>query len=52
MYEIERLVSLGMDYETAEETAYWYLSQGDTFGFERYVQEMEERAYYERFCND
>lgn len=45
MYEIERLISLGMSLEAAQEVAYWYLTQGDSCGFERYVNDLETHRY-------
>lgn len=43
MSEIERLVSAGIDRESAGEAVMWYLSQGDESKLELYVRECENR---------
>lgn len=41
MYAIDRLVSAGMDAETAFDTVFWYYQQGNESGLERYICEFE-----------
>lgn len=41
MYDIERLISAGMDPETAFDTVFWYKQQGNDSGLERYICEVE-----------
>ena len=40
---IERMVAAGMSRECAAETAMWYMAQGDDYGLEKYLNEVESR---------
>lgn len=41
MQPIDRLISAGMDAETAFDTVFWYKQQGNDSGLERYICEYE-----------
>lgn len=40
---IERLVSAGIDRESAGEACQWFCSQGNEIAFEKYIEECERR---------
>jgi len=41
MQAVDRLVAVGMDAETAFDTAFWFFQQGNDAGLERYICEFE-----------
>lgn len=41
MTYVERMAAAGMDWETAAETAMWFMAQGDDEGLEDYVTALE-----------
>lgn len=43
MNYIERLVSAGIDRESAGEACQWFCSQGNDLAFEKYIEECERR---------
>lgn len=43
MGAVERLIAAGIRPDCAQETVMWYRAQGDDYGLERYVSEVESR---------
>ena len=43
MGAVERLVAAGIKKDCAEETVLWYRAQGDDYGLEKYLNEVESR---------
>ena len=43
MTPVERLIAAGIRPDCAAESVMWYLSQGDDYGLEKYLIEVENR---------
>ena len=43
MTPVERLVAAGIRPDCASETVMWYMAQGDDYGLEKYLAEVESR---------
>ena len=43
MGAVERLIAAGIRPDCAQETVMWYRAQGDDYGLEKYLNEVESR---------
>lgn len=43
MNPYERLVAAGINPDCARDSVMWYMAQGDDYGLEKYVREVEHR---------
>ena len=43
MGAVERLIAAGIRPDCAQETVMWYRAQGDDYGLEKYLTEVESR---------
>ena len=43
MTPVERLISAGIRPDCAAESVLWYQAQGDDYGLEKYISEVETR---------
>lgn len=43
MRAVERLIAAGIRPDCAQETVLWYRAQGDDYGLEKYLNEVESR---------